>query len=268
MTGPKNRKAAINRVPFRRYHDIASVVITHVDGNNVRFLAPRTGGAEGELECVWGDESVMWPYFPSTIPSAAASQPEDPGTGHGPGTPGLPPKVRAFGTLYLEGTFCSQNQIAPPPGADIVTPKWPDKLGDDLPSATLRVEPKKLELEGILVGSGEPVTASVNLLDPGHAPAQSLEIGDGAVQVRLTQEWFDDRQIPGTSSEPAIFSASHLRLTGIQLENGLRREGTVDLMDLALAPRRQRISLDGGPIEARLTRSGFKIFRVVFSPSE
>lgn len=265
----KNKLAAMNRIPFRRYHGISGVVITSVTGTKVGFSAPRVPGTGGtpDLEAEWGDESVMWPYFPSTLTSQAASQPEDPGTDHGPGDPGPPPALLAGGMLYLEGTFCAQKGIAPPPGTNRVTPKWPDRLADPLPSGTLQVQLKVLTLEGILLGKGTPLDRSLDLLDRALVPEQTIEIGDGAVQVRLTERGFQALQVPVKSTGVVVFAANHVNLTGIELENGLQREGTVDLMNLALAPRRQLISLDGDPIQVRLTRDGFKVFKVVFSPT-
>lgn len=255
---PNNRTAALNRVPRRNYGPIA-VTITRVVGNKIYFDARGTDGNRHEHVAPWGNEHVMWPYCPSTLPSWAV----DPGPGPGPGNPGPPPAVNAAGTLYLAPSYCVHESIDVGPDLNLFS-KWPDKLAVTPPSATIRVKLKTLVLDGIALRAAG-VTVELDLLDRALVPGQVFELGDGNISLRLTSAGFDMLGIPMHASGIALIAPAHLYLEGVQLENGLESTGAVDLMDLASAPRRQRIDLEGELTEVRLTQLGFTAFDVVFS---
>jgi hypothetical protein len=251
----RNQIIASNRIPRGGYEPIANVAITSVEGTRVKFSVQGKNG----IAATWGDEFVMWAYCPSTVPSGAV----DPGTGQTPKSSAPPPVVGASGTLYLTPKFCRDHGISLPPGANFLTPKWPDKLADAPLSEEILVELKGLLFHGFLLDDLRQVT--IDLLDPLLVDKQTITIGDGTVKVYLTEQGFGSLGIAVAPSGTAVFGPTSIELTGIQLENGLRFEGTVDLMDLSKATRRQEIYLDAPSTPVRLTQLGFCDFDVVFS---
>jgi hypothetical protein len=250
----ENQRIASNRQPRRDYVPVANVTIIRSAGSVVTFYARRTDGAQAEHQAPWGDEDFMWAYCPSTLPSSA--------TDASGGNAGPPPGPGAAGTLYLERAFCSARSIERLIGG----PKWPDKLPvDNVPSATMQVELIELTLEGIaLGGTGRPVT--LDLRDTALVLSQTIEVGDGTVAVRLHAAGFQALELPIATSDVVDFAPAHIKLTGIERENGLRANGAVDLMELSMAPRRQAIHLTGTTTPVRLTPRGFAAFCVAFSP--
>jgi hypothetical protein len=254
-----NQLIASRRNPRRGYEPIQGVVITSVVGTKVKLFVRGMMNETPETE--WGDEAVMWAYCPSTIPSGAV----DPGNGPTPKSSAPPPVVDASGTLYLTPRFCSDHGIPLPPGSDFLTPKWPDRLADAPLSEEIHAELTGLIFHGVLLDELREVT--IDLRDRLLVPEQTITIGDGTVKVFLTEQGFGSLGIPVTPSGSAVFAPTSIELTGIQLENDLRFEGTVDLMDLSKAPRQQTIDLhrDAPWTAVRLTQLGFFDFDVVFS---
>jgi len=252
-TNKENEKSALARPTPRVYLPVPNVAITGSDGNFVTFLARRTDGIWVEHRETWGDEEVMWVYCPTTLPSSATDA-----RGRNAGSP----PASGGGTLYLERAFCSARSIEPLIGG----PKWPDKLPEEnVPSATIQVKLLELTLEGIaLGGTGRSVT--LDLRDTALVPSQTIDVGDGTVAVRLHAAGFQTVDLPIAASGVVDFAPAHIKLTGIEDENGLETRGAVDLMELVMAPRRQAIDLAGTTTPIRLTPRGFAAFCVAFSP--
>jgi hypothetical protein len=78
----------------------------------IEFEAHMLGAAThtmGTHKAKWGDDAVMWPSCPSSLPSTATKD-----------DPGPPPAVGAEGILYLSKAFIDKNNIYA-----VTMPKWP-----------------------------------------------------------------------------------------------------------------------------------------------
>ena len=128
----------------------------------------------------------MWVPCPSTFPADADFLPPNAGD---------PPRVGAWGRLYMTGTYLAGVHVTMSP----LDTKWPPKLAATDPLTNpLEIYPTKLTLSGVELRTGQFREATIDLLDPTQASAiQTIELdGTKPVRVALTQASFNKFPLP------------------------------------------------------------------------
>ena len=259
-TNNANKTIAAARVPLREFDPVPNVAIKSVTGTAIVYSAIGNDGVRRDRGPVtWGDETKMWAYCPSSLPSTAVNA--------AAGNPGPPPAVNARGTLYLENAYRIQIDVAPAPG--VTTPKFPSNLGaNDGLSGELEVELKSVSIEGVLLlADGTQRDVTLDLLDRALVVAQTVSFSDGSFDAQVTGRGREALGLRHEDGDIAVIMPTHLNVHAKQLATPLGTDAHLALMDGALAPRRQTLVLDGSPAKLRLTQAGFALFVVVFTPT-
>jgi len=160
----------------KNYRGVPNVIVKehHPDGKRITISARGVDHKLHDHVIEWGDENVIWPYCPSTLPSEAAHP-----------NPGPRPAPKSSGMLFLEDDFIKKAAIL---GG---TPKWPSNLPGSPLAAPLSIAPESLVLHGFeQADNGIDEPGTVDLMDRTLAPPQTIVIGDGPIEVQLTQNGF------------------------------------------------------------------------------
>ena len=174
--GAWNAYRARRERPGKHYAPVYVDVIS-VDGSDVKLRVPsKSSSKPKEITLRWDKNSQdVWMEYPSTLLSLPPVN-ED--------APAEPPKPGQSGYLYIEESVLAAQDIAG-------DPKWPDRLPAPPRFAPLRIWPTSILLTGTELVSGTSVQATIDLLDPAlAAQEQTLELGTGRLEVKLTQSGF------------------------------------------------------------------------------